>query len=257
MGDIDLRRAAWAGDTHGPGNGRHRARHGWRGRGDVPSTRLAPVDTEAEDEALEAIWLLHERGSDLVAELVARPDWLGGEAMLAGLQAAGLVELAGDKISFTPAGQARARGIIRRHRLAERLLVDLFDLEEETVEASACQFEHILSPEVTDSVCTLLGHPPHCPHGRPIPRGECCAKYLTDVRPIILPLTELAAGAKARIVFVTPRAYAQLDRLSTLGLMPGSVVWLRQKRPAYVLQVGQTDLALDANIARDLYVKQV
>jgi len=233
---------------------RHRHRGGWEG---VPSTPLLAAQSEAEDEILEAIWLLREQGSDRVPELTQRADWPGDKAPLERLRAAGLIELADDTVKLTPAGEARARAIIRRHRLAERLLADLFEMEEASIEATACQFEHILSPEVTDNVCTLLGHPPHCPHGRPIPRGECCIHYRKDVRPIVLPLTELPAGAQARVVFITPRAYTQIDRLSTLGLVPGSIISLRQKRPAYVLRVGQTDLALDSAIARDIYVRMV
>ncbi len=171
------------------------------------------------------------------------------------LEQQGLVEVAGDRVHLTPPGETRAREIIRRHRLAERLLVDLFELGEASLEATACQFEHILSPEVTDNVCTLLGHPPLCPHGRPIPRGACCARLRRDVRPVVLPLNDLPAGMTARLVFITPQAYAQIDRLSTLGLVPGAEIWLRQKRPAYVLRVGQTDLALDSSVARDLYVR--
>ncbi len=247
-------RMAKRGDGGGRGDGPQPAP---AERGALPSTPLLPARSEVEDEVLEAIWLLREQGAGSVSALIQRPDWPGDDAVLARLQAGGLIEMAGDTVRFTPAGEARARLIIRRHRLAERLLADLFELGDASVEAAACQFEHILSPEVTDSVCTLLGHPPRCPHGRPIPRGDCCARNRRDVRPVVLPLTDLPAGARGRVVFVTPRAYAQLDRLSALGLAPGSTVWLRQKRPAYVLRVGQTDLALDASLARDLYVRQL
>jgi Mn-dependent DtxR family transcriptional regulator len=48
-------------------------------------------------------------------------------------------------------------------------------MESETeIEQQACKFEHILSPEATDKICTFLGHPRTCPHGAPIPRGACC-----------------------------------------------------------------------------------
>src|SRR5205814_6653837 len=87
----------------------------------------------------------------------------------------GLVNAAGGKLDFTPQGQARARSVIRRHRLAERLFVDTLALRDnDSIESNACTFEHILSPEVTDRICTFLGHPRTCPHGSPIPPGECC-----------------------------------------------------------------------------------
>jgi Mn-dependent DtxR family transcriptional regulator len=45
---------------------------------------------------------------------------------------------------------------------------------ESEIEQQACKFEHILSPEATDKICTFLGHPRTCPHGSPIPEGDCC-----------------------------------------------------------------------------------
>ena len=73
-----------------------------------------------------------------------------------------------------------ASGRGRAHRLAERLFTDVLSLrDEEAVESNACQFEHILSPELTDRICTFLGHPETCPHGSPIPRGKCCLAKAT------------------------------------------------------------------------------
>ncbi|HVY92826.1 MAG TPA: iron dependent repressor, metal binding and dimerization domain protein, partial [Bryobacteraceae bacterium] len=87
----------------------------------------------------------------------------------------GLVTVKDGQGEFTPAGEARARDVIRRHRLAERLFRDVLGIHDETeIESSACKFEHILSPEVTDRMCSLLGHPDACPHGSRIPRGPCC-----------------------------------------------------------------------------------
>ena len=80
-------------------------------------------------------------------------------------------------IDFTPTGRQRAMDVIRRHRLAERLFTQTLQVEnEEEIEQQACKFEHILSPEVTDRICSFLGHPETCPHGSPIPAGECCEK---------------------------------------------------------------------------------
>ena len=80
-------------------------------------------------------------------------------------------------VELTPRGQQRAADIIRRHRLAERLFTDSLAMDSETeIEQQACKFEHILSPEATDKICTFLGHPRTCPHGAPIPEGACCGK---------------------------------------------------------------------------------
>ncbi len=81
----------------------------------------------------------------------------------------GLVELRGGDVAFTPRGEARARSVIRRHRLAERLFMDVLAIRDEgSIEKNACMFEHVLSPEVTDRICTFLGHPRTCPHGSPM-----------------------------------------------------------------------------------------
>src|ERR1700704_6261022 len=78
-------------------------------------------------------------------------------------------------VELTPRGRERAASVIRRHRLAERLFTDSLAMDSETeIEQQACKFEHILSPEATDKICTFLGHPRTCPHGAPIPPGPCC-----------------------------------------------------------------------------------
>jgi putative ABC transport system ATP-binding protein len=78
-------------------------------------------------------------------------------------------------VDLTAKGRQRAADIIRRHRLAERLFTDSLAMDSETeIEQQACKFEHILSPEATDKICTFLGHPKTCPHGAPIPPGRCC-----------------------------------------------------------------------------------
>jgi Mn-dependent DtxR family transcriptional regulator len=83
----------------------------------------------------------------------------------------------GDIVELTASGRRRAGDIIRRHRLAERLFTETLRVEDEAeIEQQACKFEHILSPDATDRICSFLGHPRTCPHGAPIPEGACCVK---------------------------------------------------------------------------------
>ena len=80
-------------------------------------------------------------------------------------------------VELTARGHKRAADIIRRHRLAERLFTDSLAMDSETeIEQQACKFEHILSSEATDKICTFLGHPRTCPHGSLIPPGPCCGR---------------------------------------------------------------------------------
>jgi len=89
----------------------------------------------------------------------------------------GLLRRNGAGVAYTPAGESRALSVIRRHRLSERLFMDTLKMSDEVqLEETACTFEHILSPEATERICTYLGHPTTCPHGSPIPPGDCCPK---------------------------------------------------------------------------------
>jgi putative ABC transport system ATP-binding protein len=85
-------------------------------------------------------------------------------------------------VELTPRGRQRAADVIRRHRLAERLFTDSLALDSESeIEQQACKFEHILSPEATDKICTFLGHPRTCPHGAAIPPGACCGRTTAEL----------------------------------------------------------------------------
>ncbi|MEW6720196.1 MAG: metal-dependent transcriptional regulator [Thermodesulfobacteriota bacterium] len=209
-----------------------------------------------QDEILELLWTLREEGKSRRSDLLSSTEEESPEALLEELRSAGQIELSGDEIRMTRTGEERARGIIRRHRLAEVLLHNLFEVESQQLESSACQFEHILSEKVTESVCAFLGHPPACPHGQPIPRGECCDRIRTDIRPLVTRLSDASLGAPVRIVFITPKSVRRLEKLSSMGVVPGSTVRLMQRNPSHVLQIGQTTIAVDRDITDEIYVKQ-
>jgi DtxR family Mn-dependent transcriptional regulator len=77
------------------------------------------------------------------------------------------------------------------------------------------------------------------------------------MKPLVIPLEELGLGEEGRIVFIAPKSHQRLDRLSTLGIVPGSILRMHQKNPSYVLQIGETTLALDRDIVKNIYVKRV
>ena len=217
----------------------------------MPSRRL--------EELLETVFTEHEEGRDLAAPVLARaaaahaPD--AARADLEALAADGLLLLDGPRVALTATGEARARDVVRRHRLTERLFKDLLAVSESTMEDQACELEHILSPEATESVCTLLGHPPTCPHGRPIPPGACCGAFQRTLRPLVTGLRHFELGATGRIVFIAPKFHDRMDRLAALGVIPGSEVRLHQRSPSYVIEIGETTIALDPEIAGEIYVK--
>lgn len=132
------------------------------------------------DEVLEHLWARMERAQGTQPHMETHIEsheftavqW---KRLIATMAQIGLVTVEDGHERFTPKGESRARDVIRRHRLAERLFMDVLSIHDENeIESSACKFEHILSPEVTDRMCTLLGHPLACPHGSPIPKGPCC-----------------------------------------------------------------------------------
>ena len=214
---------------------------------------------KAVDEVLEFIWSQREMGSHSVKQLLGI-DEVAEEAdsnTLARMMKEGLVNISGDTITLTDHGERLAEGAIRRHRLAERLLTEVLALSDEKLEKNACSFEHTLSPEVTDSICTLLGHPPTCPHGLPVPRGVCCNRAKDDLKPIVQQLYVLDVGDVGRIIFIASNSHMRLDKLGSLGIVPGSTVRVHQKRPAFVIQLGETTLALDPEIIKEIYVKKI
>lgn len=163
------------------------------------------ADEEQLDEVLEELWVLEENGEIAEVERMevhgALPVSLAIEKMIElglvvsmphppqahdhkpfvnpchdALKPMGASVGDGTMIvELTPRGREQAGNIIRRHRLAERLFTDSLAMDSETeIEQQACKFEHILSPEATDKICTFLGHPRTCPHGAAIPPGPCC-----------------------------------------------------------------------------------
>lgn len=169
----------------------------------------------------------------------------------------GLISFHNGSIDLTPAGHSAAELLVRRHRLAERLFSEILELNETALDSSSCSFEHVLDPAVTESVCTILGHPPTCPHGKRIPPGNCCRESRREVAPIVMPLNEMPIGSWARIVFITTPFHQRLSRLINLGVVPGGKLYLHQKRPSYLLRLGSTEVAIDEQIAGEIYVRRI
>lgn len=226
--------------------------HPWTRRGGS-----SEVEEERIDELLELIWTLREEGVLDMDHLLETTQDIEVKSILRKMIKDDLFRIDGNRMILKERGEEKAREIVRRHRLTERLLHEIFEMSEEEVEEEACKFEHILSPGVTESVCTFLGHPPTCIHGKPIPRGECCTKFKKEMKPLVIPLEELGLSEEGRIVFIAPKSHQRLDRLSTLGIVPGSILRMHQKNPSYVLQMGETTLALDKDIVKNIYVKRV
>lgn len=206
------------------------------------------------DEVLERLWYAREdeRAVTSTADLKLNGD---AARALDELVASKLVTRNGDAIELTNEGTERARGIVRRHRLAEILFTQVLEVDSSDAEKSACEFEHILAERVVDRVCTFLGHPPACPHGHPIPPGSCCAVYSKKVDPLITRLVDLPLGATGSVVFIAPKSVSRLNKLAAFGVVPGSQIRLVERKPSVVLACGQTSIAVEDEIGREIYVR--
>lgn len=217
------------------------------------------ISSHLVDEILEAIWIARENGRAQVDNLqVVCPidiDDFDLPASLAQMQKDDLIKIDENEVDYTDVGFKRARDIIRRHRLAQRLLMDVLDVSEKEAEDMACKFEHILSEEVTEKVAAFLGHPTADPNGRLIPPGDDPQSSTDFVAPLIVRLSKLELGQRARVSFLTPSFHKRFDRLAAFGINPGAEVSVHQRKPAFVVRLGETELALDTVIAREIFVK--
>jgi len=205
-------------------------------------------------EIMEAIWCAAEKNLYTREAIRGNCTVSFDETHLDELERRGLITRSGDTIVFTESGKTEAEGVMRRHRLAEVLVSSILKLKKAEMEAVACQVEHALLPEVEASICTLLGHPELCPDGRPIPRGACCRDLQKTVSTTVVSLAELGAGESGRITYIKPENHASLHQLLSFGLEPGVTITVLRTTPALCLMFENTELALDRDIARNIFV---
>jgi len=208
------------------------------------------------DEVLERFWYAAEEMREVRLPRDLRVD-LDDEELRVALEAlteGGFVS-SGAAYQLSESGERRARGIVRRHRLAEVLFVQAMGADLHEAEISACEMEHMLSEPVVDRVCTFLGHPPVCPHGKAVPEGACCRLFSKHVEPLIVRVTELPIGATASIAYIAPKTLSRIDRLAAFGIVPGSEIRLIARNPSCVVACGASSIALDDEIGREIYVR--
>ncbi len=208
-------------------------------------------------EVLESLWTMEEQAPSSSSRAL-RPGEPGATPhVLESLRRENLIALdSGGRATLLPEGRKLAEGIIRRHRLAERLICDVLGSSVDESEDAACEFEHVLAEGIANSICTLLGHPRFCPHQRPIPEGECCRQAREELKPIVVSSEQLSVGDSARVAYLSSGEHGRLLRLSALGITPGATIRLLQRWPSFVFQCDQTEIALEQEVARHIYVWQ-
>jgi DtxR family Mn-dependent transcriptional regulator len=181
----------------------------------------------ALEEYLETIWSLEEEGIPVIQARVAqrlKRSAPSVSAMLERLEAEGYITRKARRLELTPRGRSLAESVVRKHRLAERLLVDVIGLPWHKAHAEAGRWEHVISDEVEERLVALLGNPSTCPHGNPIPAlqqsnvGQAPVDELT-------PLARMQQGSQAKVMRITEELEmdgAALAYLEASGLLPGA-----------------------------------
>ncbi|VAX17923.1 hypothetical protein MNBD_NITROSPINAE04-1258 [hydrothermal vent metagenome] len=207
-----------------------------------------------KDELLEILWHLDESHDLTLSSLREHDAQTEFEKDLNEFSSSGILKFDGENITMTQMGLDLARGIIRRHRLAERLVADVLGKKPEETEQAACEFEHILAPELVESICVLLGHPRSCPHGSPIPEGECCKEIRKSVESLVVPLKEMKTGEVAKIASINTTNKKTMGKLLSLGFVPGASIKLLQKFPALALEANLTQIAIENSVGEAINI---
>jgi len=209
---------------------------------------------EKFEEILEAVWAAGENNRYSIDAIRKRCAIEFTDQDLLDLEQEGMIVQNDGRVLFSNEGKNIAEGIIRRHRLAEVLVTSILKMKSLEMEKIACQVEHCLLPEVEESICTLLGHPELCPDGKPIPKGKCCDRGLKVVNNTVVSLAELKPGEKGKITYIKPGSHSNLHQLISFGLNPGVMVTVHRKSPAFCIKFENTELALDEEIVRNIFV---
>jgi DtxR family Mn-dependent transcriptional regulator len=213
----------------------------------------------AVEQYLETILELEESGVlPLRARLVER---LGVTAPAVSetvkrLEREGYVTLDDDRVlHLTDDGRDYATAVLRRHRLAELLLVDVLKVPWSQVHEEACRLEHAISDNLEAHLVTLLGDPGMCPHGNPIPGSA----NIVDHGPLTA-LSAVPAGTSCVIRRVDEHLQTQLHHMKALeegGLLPGTPVTVTRSDPDGVaVEQDGAELVLAPEVASELYVSR-
>ncbi len=212
---------------------------------------------DATEMYLRTIWELEEEGiTPIRARLVERLH-LSAPAVsetVSRLEAEGLLRMAEDRtLELTESGRELAVSVMRKHRLAERLLTDVIGLGWEHVHEEACRWEHVISDAVEERLIDLLERPTECPHGNPIPG---LGNEPDDVQ-LVTMRAAAASSSTAVLRRISEKLQTDVDMMRVLresGLTPGQRVSLRMEDGSVLASVGGTDLRLRPDIAQHLYV---
>ena len=209
------------------------------------------------EEYLTTIYELAEDGITVIQARLA--ERLGYSAptvweMVKRLGADGYLTVSGREISLTDAGRALAEGVVRKHRLAERLLTDVIGLPWHKAHLEAGRWEHVISDEVEERLRIILDDPNTCPHGNPIPGTQRAASKVPQFA-----LSQAAVGDQIRLERVTETVEIDdqaMEYLAQISFITGSVGRVSTKAPDGTMSIliGESTVAVGAELSTNLYV---
>lgn len=211
------------------------------------------------EEYLEAI---HDLEEDNITVIQARlADRLGHAAPtvhenIRRLRDSGYIEINDRTVSLTRLGREKAQKVVRKHRLAERLLTDVIGLAWHKAHKEAALWEHVISDEVAERLEVVLGNPTTCPHGNPIPGAKNPASLIAS--PITM--SKLARGESFTLVRVPEQVEFNDEALALLGeagFITGTYAIFRGHNDGnYLVSLSDRQLAIPAPVAELLYVER-
>ncbi len=210
------------------------------------------------EEYLESIVNMISEGKPVHAARLAESLGLTPATVSATLQRMtrdGLITVGADKdISLTVLGRRKALTVLRRHRLAEKLLFDMLAVEWHEVHEEACLLEHAISARVEERLVRALENPAYCPHGNPIPDGDSLPA------PRGKPLSSFQPGTRVVVVRITEDATRDsrlMKYLHSMGVVPGAVFEVKQSAPyagTLAVDFGGREVTLGLNAADQVWV---
>jgi DtxR family transcriptional regulator, Mn-dependent transcriptional regulator len=211
---------------------------------------------------LKAMLELEEEGiAPMRARIAERLEHSGPTVSqtVARMERDGLLTVMEDRhLEFTDTGRLTAIEVMRKHRLAERLLLEVIGLDWELVHEEACRWEHVMSEQVERKLINLLSDPTTSPYGMPIPGLELLGLPAAEF-PAVTPLTEIKTG-NYQLVRIGEPVQVDIQLLSQfkeLGLIPGVKLAVEVTDSWFIAPLGQTEgLSLDSTLASHVFVAQ-
>ncbi|MCX4094875.1 metal-dependent transcriptional regulator [Nocardia sp. alder85J] len=217
---------------------------------------------------LRTIYDLEEEGVvPLRARIAERLEQSGPTVSqtVARMERDGLLMVAGDRhLELTDKGRAMAVSVMRKHRLAERLLVDVIGLDWQNVHAEACRWEHVMSDEVERRLLEVLNHPTTSPYGNPIPGlDELGVLPPASGEEKLIRLSDLPVGQTSAVVVRRLSEHIQADpeiigQLREAGVVPDARVTVEVRPGAVIISLpGHQEFELSDEMAHAVQVKLV